>query len=130
MIYQIVKRANMRKLIKSETDTDLFKLNGIHNVSSNHVSAEFTSKYTTDYKIRCEQDSFAILLKLIFDFEFRKNYLPKGDFSRLIVLFANTGYEHCFTYEFIDKIVKPLCKGHGVKFVSIEPEMGFHSESW
>jgi hypothetical protein len=72
------------------------------------------------------QDSTAILLKLIFDKEFRAKYAPK----RLLVIFANTHNEHPYTYYYIDTVIKPLCKAHNIEFVQIDNDMGYHGNTW
>lgn len=71
------------------------------------------------------QDSWAILLKLIFDKSFRQKYAPKN----LLVKMSDTGWEHPITYLFTAKAAA-LCKKHGIEFVLIKPEMGFHGNSW
>ena len=71
------------------------------------------------------QDSTAILLKLIYDKEFRQKYAP----NRLLVVTAETNDENPKTYETLVE-TKELCLKHGIEFVHITPEMGFHSEKW
>ncbi|WP_418181294.1 hypothetical protein ACNSOL_12365 (plasmid) [Aliarcobacter lanthieri] len=72
------------------------------------------------------QDSTTILLKLIFDKHFRIKYAP----NNLLVLFADTGNEHPFTYEYIERVIEPLCIKHNIEFVKITNDMGFHSRTW
>lgn len=72
------------------------------------------------------QDSTTILLKLIFDKDFRSSYAP----NNLLVLFADTGNEHPFTYDYIERIIEPLCKEHRIEFVRITNDMGFHGKTW
>lgn len=72
------------------------------------------------------QDSTAILLLLINDAIFRAKYAA----HRLLVLFADTGNEHPFTYTYIDEVIIPLCKKHDIEFVAITNDMGFHGETW
>lgn len=72
------------------------------------------------------QDSTTILLKLIFDKEFRVMYAP----NNLLVLFADTGNEHPFTYDYIERVIEPLCKKHNLEFVKITNDMGFHGRTW
>lgn len=72
------------------------------------------------------QDSTTILLKLINDKDFRKKYAPND----LLVLFANTGNEHPYTYSYRDRVIIPLCKEHNIEFVSIENHMGYHGKNW
>lgn len=72
------------------------------------------------------QDSMTIFLKICHDKEFRKKYAP----HQLLVLFADTGNEHPFTYDYIDRVLIPLCKLHNIEFVKITNDMGFHSRTW
>lgn len=72
------------------------------------------------------QDSTTILLKLIHDKDFRKKYAPND----LLVLFANTGNEHPYTYSYRDRVIIPLCKELNIEFVSIESHMGYHGKNW
>lgn len=72
------------------------------------------------------QDSHTILEMCCKDKEFRMKYAP----HRLIAIFADTGNEHPFTYDFIERVTKPLCKKYGIEFVQITNDMGFHSEGW
>lgn len=72
------------------------------------------------------QDSTTILLKLIHDKDFRRKYAPND----LLVLFANTGNEHPYTYSYRDRVIIPLCKEHNIEFVSIESHMGYHGKNW
>lgn len=72
------------------------------------------------------QDSHAILFKIVFDAEFKARYAP----HRLLVLFAETGNEHPHTYEYMENVTKPFCEEHGIEFVHIVPEMGYHGETW
>lgn len=72
------------------------------------------------------QDSTTILLKLIFDKEFRRMYAP----NNLLVLFADTGNEHPFTYDYIKRVIEPLCIKHNIEFVKITNDMGYHGKTW
>jgi hypothetical protein len=72
------------------------------------------------------QDSTTILLKLIFDKKFRIQYAP----NNLLVLFADTGNEHPFTYDYIERVIEPLCKKHNIEFIKITNDMGFHGKTW
>lgn len=72
------------------------------------------------------QDSTTILFKLVFDAEFRARYAP----NKLLVLFSDTGNEHPFTYTYIKEIIIPFCKEHGIEFVTITSDMGYHSPVW
>ncbi len=72
------------------------------------------------------QDSTTILLKLIYDKSFRAKYAPHD----LLVLFANTHNEHPETYKYRDEVIIPLCKKHNIDFISLNNDMGYHSNSW
>ncbi len=72
------------------------------------------------------QDSSTILFKLIFDKEFRAKYAPND----LLVLMADTGNEHDFTYQYLHEVIIPLCKEHNIEFQFITNDMGYHSDSW
>ncbi|SMP86043.1 hypothetical protein SAMN06313486_10183 [Epsilonproteobacteria bacterium SCGC AD-308-P11] len=72
------------------------------------------------------QDSTTILYKLIFDEIFKATYSS----TRLLVLFADTGNEHPFTYQYMETTIKPLCKEHNIEFVSITNDMGYHGATW
>jgi len=72
------------------------------------------------------QDSHTILFKLVHDPEFRRRYAP----GKLLVLFADTHNEHDLTYQYRDEITEPFCKKHGIEFVSITNDMGFHANTW
>ena len=71
------------------------------------------------------QDSHCILMKLIYDKEFRQKYAP----NRLLVVTAETNDEHPSTVQTLIE-AKALCLKHGIELVHIVPEMGFHSEKW
>lgn len=71
------------------------------------------------------QDSTALLLKCLFDSEFRKKYI-QGEF---MVLMSGTGNEHPETYKYVQR-VKKLCYDNGVYFHHIGPKDGFHTGDW
>jgi len=71
------------------------------------------------------QDSTAILLKMLFDVDFRNKYAP----DRLLVVMSNTGNEHPETYDHVTKMER-LCEDYDIDFILLEPEMGFHYENW
>lgn len=71
------------------------------------------------------QDSWAILLMLVFNPAFRKKYAP----GRLLVLMCDTGDEAPETYLFLS-YVKRFCARHGVEFVFITNDMGYHTAAW
>lgn len=101
--------------------TDLFSYAGVDLTEDDKQNSNLT--------VLCfggGQDSTTILLKLIFDKYFREKYAP----HKLLVLFADTGNEHPFTYDYIDRVIKPLCKKHNIEFVKITNDMGFHGKTW
>ena len=71
------------------------------------------------------QDSTAILYSVIYSPEFRRKHV-KGTFH---VIFSDTGDEHPETYDHLAE-VQQLCLDHKIGFTWIEPEMGYHSNSW
>ena len=71
------------------------------------------------------QDSFAILYSLIYNKEFRKKYAPHD----LVVAMSDTGNEFPYTYKAV-KDAQALCKQHGIEFVFITPDMGYHTPGW
>jgi hypothetical protein len=62
------------------------------------------------------QDSTAILVRIIHDERFRKNYVV----GQLIVIFADTKNEHQHTYAYVDYI-KLLCKFYEILFFKVNP---------
>ena len=70
------------------------------------------------------QDSTAILLKVIYDADFRKRYVS-GDF---IVVMADTKNEHEHTDQYVIKM-QDLCADHGIPFIIIKPKE-YASNSW
>lgn len=73
----------------------------------------------------CGQDSTTLLYRYALDEEFRRKFAP----NRFLVLMAETGDEHPATYEHL-AFTKEFCKQHGIEFVHITPEMGYHSQNW
>jgi len=71
------------------------------------------------------QDSWALLILLIFDKAFREKYAP----GRLIVVMSDTGNEHPLTYFFV-KLAIALCKKYDIEFFFLQPDMGYHSKAW
>jgi len=71
------------------------------------------------------QDSTTLLLKYIYDPEFRKRFV-KGHF---IVIMSDTGNEHRETYKYVDK-VKELCEKEGIEFYFIRTTWGYHPATW
>ena len=67
-------------------------------------------------------DSTAILLRLIFDNIFRQAYAPND----LLVVMADTGDEHPYTYAHVKEVEK-LCKTHQIDFKFIEAGSIYHS---
>lgn len=72
------------------------------------------------------QDSFTILLMLVYDRNFRRKYAP----NRLLVLMSDTGEEHPETYQHVNNVVYPMCKAYEIEFRFITNDMGFHSDAW
>lgn len=70
------------------------------------------------------QDSTAILLKIINEPDFRKEYV-KG---RLICIMSNTKDEHDETYEHVE-LIKALCYEHSIEFILLDPK-GYTSDCW
>lgn len=71
------------------------------------------------------QESTALFLSYIHDKDFRLHFAP-NDF---LMVFSDTGDEHDDTYEHVEK-TKALCKIHGIEFVHITPDMGYHGKGW
>ncbi|MBE0362231.1 hypothetical protein PULV_a4048 [Pseudoalteromonas ulvae UL12] len=71
------------------------------------------------------QDSTALLYKYVYDEHFKKQYAP-NDF---LVIFSDTGNEFPQTYEHLESI-KIFCETHGIEFVHLIPEMGYHTGDW
>lgn len=71
------------------------------------------------------QDSTYLLLLYIYCKWFRDLYAP-GDF---LVIMSDTGCEHPRTYLHVLDVQR-LCEKHGVEFVMITPDMGFHPATW
>ncbi len=63
------------------------------------------------------QDSTAILVRIIEDARFKRDYVV----GQLIVVFADTKNEHAHTYAYISYI-KMICKVAKIPFVVVEPE--------
>jgi 3'-phosphoadenosine 5'-phosphosulfate sulfotransferase (PAPS reductase)/FAD synthetase len=80
----------------------------------------------TIFSIGLGQDSWTLTVLLALDKEFRKKYAPND----VLLVFANTNSEHPYTIDFRDRVFIPFCKEHGLNFVSIESDMGYHSENW
>lgn len=71
------------------------------------------------------QDSSCLLYLYALSAEFRAKYAP----NRFLVVLAETGDEHPATYEHI-AFTKVFCLQHGIEFVHITPDMGFHGTNW
>lgn len=71
------------------------------------------------------QDSTALLYRIAFDPQMRAELAPHD----LLVLMSDTGNEHPLTYLHV-MLVKKFCRDHGIEFVFITADMGYHSESW
>jgi hypothetical protein len=70
------------------------------------------------------QDSTAILMKLIHDQDFRKQYAP----GELWVIMADTGNEHPSTVRHV-KFVRDLCAKLGILFFHVTADLGFHGSA-
>lgn len=71
------------------------------------------------------QDSTALLYAYASDEGFRVRFAP----GRFLVVFSDTGDEHPATYQHL-QYVERFCREHGIEFVHLKPEMGFHSPLW
>lgn len=71
------------------------------------------------------QDSKAILTMLITDPEARQKYAP----DHLVVVMADTGDEHDYTYEDIHE-VRTMCRDAKIHFKLIRGSEGYHAPSW
>lgn len=71
------------------------------------------------------QDSTAMLYMYAYDKEFRERYAP----GRFLVVHSDTGDEHPATYRHTEH-TKEFCGRHGIEFVHLTADMGFHSPSW
>lgn len=71
------------------------------------------------------QDSSTIERMIATNRQFRDQFV-KG---RYLVLMADTGNEHPYTYEHVNE-VKARCKASGIEFHFITNDMGYHSDKW
>ena len=71
------------------------------------------------------QDSTTLMYQYVYDAEFRRKYAP----GRFLVVQSDTGDEHPQTYEHV-KELQAFCEEHGVEFVFLTPDMGYHSDKW
>jgi 3'-phosphoadenosine 5'-phosphosulfate sulfotransferase (PAPS reductase)/FAD synthetase len=71
------------------------------------------------------QDSWAILLKIIHDPEFKKEYAPND----LVVIMSDTGNEHPYTYKAVREAEK-LCKKHDIPFFFLKAGDFYHTPAW
>lgn len=71
------------------------------------------------------QDSAALLNLLIADPTFRQKYAP----GLLTVVMSDTGDEYTETLTYVEQ-VKQLCQAHGITFIHVTPDLGFHSPAW
>ena len=71
------------------------------------------------------QDSTALLYRYINDPEFRTKYAP-NDF---VVIMSDTGNEHDETYQTV-RYLQKKCEDHGIEFVFITNDMGYHTGDW
>jgi hypothetical protein len=66
-----------------------------------------------------------MLYMYVYDKKFRETYAP----GRFLVIHSDTGDEHPATYEHAE-YTKEFCVKHGIEFVHLTADMGFHSPSW
>ncbi len=71
------------------------------------------------------QDSWALLLRYVYDRVFRATYAP----GRYIVAMADTLTEHPHTYEHV-AYTREFCAKHGIEFHVVHPNLGFHGKGW
>jgi 3'-phosphoadenosine 5'-phosphosulfate sulfotransferase (PAPS reductase)/FAD synthetase len=71
------------------------------------------------------QDSTALLYKYIHDNDFLRTYA----LGHFLVIMADTGDEHAHTYEHV-QFTKELCAEHGIEFVHLTSDMGYHTGDW
>jgi hypothetical protein len=71
------------------------------------------------------QDSTAILYMLVFNQTFRRIWAPED----LLVIQSDTGNEHPETYAHVTS-VQAFCEKHGIEFVFVTKDMGFHGNNW
>lgn len=128
-----------KKLTEAQKDQAAKTIAAMHDGS--RVTSELTS-----LSFGGGQDSTTILLKLIFDKDFRKKYAP----GALVVVMSDTGNEHPETYRHTGRMMK-LAKKHEIPFflltsdtcriaaamgVTIEEARdlgvteGYHTEAW
>jgi hypothetical protein len=79
----------------------------------------------TVFSIGMGQDSVALANMYFNDADFRAQYAPED----VVMVFADTGNEHPETDEYREHFAK-LCAEHGVEFVFLTPDMGFHADSY
>lgn len=71
------------------------------------------------------QQSFAMLLLLLFDAAFRREYAP----GRAVAVCSDTGNEHAETLRHIRE-VEALCAEYGLEYHHLTPSHGFHTPAW
>lgn len=79
----------------------------------------------TVFSFGAGQESTRLLHQIATDPEFRKRHV----IGHLLVVGADTGDEHDYTYENI-VWAKSFCKQHGIDFYWVAPDMGFHPKTW
>lgn len=125
-----IKREYLTPSLMRYLDPTEFKMNkAMYNYLKKQEEFETCEKKLVILAYGGGQDSQAILSRLIFDLDFRDKYLPHG-FESLLVLFANTSSEFDYTYTYIERVTRVLCEEYGIKFVSIDPHMGYHNPNW
>jgi len=71
------------------------------------------------------QDSWAILVDYAYNPQFRARFAP----GRFLVVSSETSDEHDETYKHL-KYSQEFCRRHGIEYVHITPDMGFHPRTW
>lgn len=71
------------------------------------------------------QDSTALLYKYVYDADFRARYAP----GRFLVVMSDTNDEHPETKAHVKEVVN-FCAQHGVEFVWLTADKGYHSGKW
>lgn len=90
------------------------------------IASDLSRSLLTILSMGVGQDSMTLLFLLVYDKDFRSKYAPND----LLVIFADTGNENPLTYDYMERVTKPFCKKHGIEFISITNDMGYHGDTW
>jgi hypothetical protein len=71
------------------------------------------------------QDTTYLIWRFAIDPDFRKRHVVEP----LLIIGADTGAEHPHTYANV-KAMEAFCKDHGMYYVWVTPDLGFHPRSW